>query len=101
GKRRPPPQPRAAAVVSGSADCLKGCKFVVTGVLPTYERTDLEELIKRHGGAVTQAVSGKTTHLVAGSALDDGRPTCQSSKYQKASQNSIPILTEAGLLAML
>lgn len=40
--------------------------FVVTGVLESIEREDAVDVIKRHGGKVTQAVSKKTSYLVVG-----------------------------------
>lgn len=39
---------------------------MVTGVLDSLMRPDAEDLIRRHGGKVTQSVSGKTTFLLAG-----------------------------------
>ena len=40
--------------------------FVITGILESIERDDAVDLIKRHGGRVTQAVSKKTSYVVAG-----------------------------------
>ena len=40
--------------------------FVITGILESIERDDAVDLIKRHGGRVTQAVSKKTSFVVAG-----------------------------------
>ena len=39
---------------------------MVTGVLESIEREDVQDLIKRHGGKVTQSVSKKTSYLVVG-----------------------------------
>lgn len=40
--------------------------FVVTGVLDSIDRDDVDQLIKKHGGKVTGNVSGRTSYLVAG-----------------------------------
>jgi hypothetical protein len=37
-----------------------------------------------HGGRVTGGVSGKTTYLLMGEQLEDGRATTEGSKYKKA-----------------
>lgn len=52
--------------MQGSEDCLSGLDFVVTGVLDSIERSDAEDLIKQHGGAVKSGVSKKTSYVVAG-----------------------------------
>jgi len=64
---------------------LTGQTFVFTGVLDTVTRDEAEASVKRAGGRVTSAVSSKTTYLVAGSVLEDGRAVEESSKYRKAS----------------
>ena len=46
-------------------------------------------------------VSSKTTHLVAGELLDDGRPASASSKYVKAQNLGVAIISEAELREML
>ncbi|XP_004346975.2 replication factor C subunit 1 [Capsaspora owczarzaki ATCC 30864] len=53
-------------IPTGATNCLEGLTFVVTGIFDAIDRTDLENLIKAHGGKVTGAVSKKTTYLVAG-----------------------------------
>lgn len=55
-------------VPSGHPDCLHGLTFVLSGVLESLRREDAEALIKRHGGRITSAVSGKTTFLLVGRA---------------------------------
>ena len=44
------------------------------------------DYVKQHGGRVTTGVSGKTSYLVMGSELEDGRPTEEGSKYKKAKE---------------
>ena len=50
----------------GNPECLLGKTFVITGGLDSMYRGDAENLIKRHSGRVTSAVSGKTTFLLCG-----------------------------------
>ena len=100
GKRRPPPK-QATSLPTGAADCLAGRVFVTTGVLPSLDRDQVAQIVKACGGRVTSAVSGKTTHLIAGDVLDDGRPTHTSSKYGKAQNLNVAIIDEAAFRAML
>ena len=98
--RRPPPN-RAATLPTGSADCLAGKVFVSTGVLPTLDRDQVKAIATKHGGRCTGAVSGKTTHLIAGEVLDDGRPVAESGKYKKAVTLGTAIISEAEFRAMI
>ncbi len=54
---------------------LDGKKFVFTGALDRYTRSEASELVEKHGGRVTSSVSGVTDYLVVGdnpgSKLDD------------------------------
>ncbi|WP_322489976.1 NAD-dependent DNA ligase LigA [Chloroflexus sp.] len=91
---------RAAGVqMDGSAqrerqsDALAGKTFVLTGTLPSLTREQAGELIVSHGGKVTDSVSKKTSYVVAG--VNAG------SKLAKAQQLGIPVLDEAGLLALI
>jgi hypothetical protein len=98
--RRPPPN-RAATLPTGSANCLAGKVFVTTGVLPTLDRDQVKAIATKHGGRCTGAVSSKTTHLIAGEVLDDGRPVAESGKYKKAVTLGTAIITEAEFRAMI
>lgn len=73
--------------------CLAGKNVVVTGTLATYSREAILELIRLHGGKVSQAVSKKTHYLVTGS--DPG------SKLTKARELGVPILSEEEFLNIL
>jgi DNA ligase (NAD+) len=66
-----------------------GKTFVVTGTLEGFTRNGISEFILAHGGKVSTSVSSKTSYLVLGA--DPG------SKYQKALQLGIPILSEQDL----
>jgi len=56
-------------------------------------REEAEALVLAHGGKATSSVSAKTSYLVVGE-----RPG--ASKFNKAQQLGIPMLDEAGLLAL-
>ncbi|MCM8761831.1 MAG: NAD-dependent DNA ligase LigA [Candidatus Omnitrophica bacterium] len=52
--------------VFGRSNKLAGLTFVITGILNGYTRDGITNLIKRHGGKVTETVSGKTDYLLCG-----------------------------------
>ena len=70
-----------------------GKTFVVTGSLEGMTRTEASKEIKTRGGKVTSSVTGKTDYLIAGEGA--------GSKYAKAEELGIPILTEADFLGKL
>jgi DNA ligase (NAD+) len=72
---------------------LTGKAFVLTGTLSSLTRGEAEERIKALGGAIGSSVSQKTDYLVVGA--DPG------SKLEKAQKLKVPILDEAGFLALL
>lgn len=76
-----------------SAGVLTGKTFVITGTLPNYSREGSKALIEENGGKVTDSVSKKTSYLVVGEA--------PGSKLDKARELGVPILDEAGLLALI
>ncbi len=91
---------RAAGVQLGGStqrerrsDTLAGQTFVLTGTLPTLSREQASALIVAHGGKVTDSVSKKTSYVVVGANA--------GSKLAKAQQLGIPVLDEAGLLALI
>ena len=65
-----------------------GKTFVVTGSLEGMTRTEASKEIKARGGKVTSSVTSKTDYLIAGEGA--------GSKYAKAVELDIPILTAAG-----
>jgi DNA ligase (NAD+) len=65
----------------------EGKTFVVTGTLSHYSRTEIEELIRRHGGKTTSTVSKKTDYVVAG--------TDAGSKLDKARELGVAVIGEA------
>ena len=74
-----------AAALSGP---LAGLTIVVTGRLERHSRTQIEQWIKELGGAIGDAVSKKTSYLLAGEEA--------GSKLAKAQKLGTPILDEAG-----
>ncbi len=72
---------------------LAGKSFVLTGTLPSMTREQAAELIKAHGGKVSESVSKKTSYVVAGASA--------GSKLARAEQLGVPVLDEAGLLALI
>ena len=72
---------------------LTGLRFVVTGRLEKFSRSDIQDLIKQLGGSVSSSVSSRTNYLVAG---DDA-----GSKLSDAARLGIVILTEDDFNAMV
>ena len=60
------------------------------------------DFIKQHGGRVTTSVSSRTTYLIAGMRLEDGRPVEASKKYRTAkSQSNCTIISENDIIQMV
>jgi DNA ligase (NAD+) len=91
GLRWPTSSPRARGAAGEGP--LAGKTFVLTGTLPTLTRSEAKARIQAAGGKVTGSVSKKTHYVVAGSEA--------GSKLDAARELEIPILDEAGLLALL
>ena len=64
-----------------------GKSFVFTGGLVNRSREAAAELVQQHGGKISGSVSKKTDYVVVG--------TDPGSKYDKAKELGVPILTES------
>ena len=82
GIKEPPPH--------GHPDALTGKTFVISGVMQSMKRGEVEEYIKKHGGRVTSAVSGKTSFLLVGDHTG-------KTKYHAAKQRGVTLIDEDGL----
>jgi DNA ligase (NAD+) len=72
---------------------LEGLTFVLTGTLPTLTRDEAKEMIEAAGAKVAGSVSKKTSYVVAGEEA--------GSKLDKAQELKVPVLDEAGLMALI
>lgn len=77
----------------GADGFFRGKTFVVTGSLEGMTRGEASNEIKNRGGRVTSSVTRKTNYLIAGEGA--------GSKYTKAVELEIPILTAAGFFEKL
>ena len=71
---------------------LAGKTFVLTGTFPTLKREEAKEMLEAAGAKVAGSVSKKTHYVVAGEEA--------GSKLTKAQELGVPVLDEAGLLAL-
>jgi replication factor C subunit 1 len=94
GNSGPPPAAGSKEIPVGAENCLAGLSFVFTGLLETLSRDDGQALVKRYGGKVTTAPSGKTSYVVLGS---DAGP----SKLRKIHDLKIKTIDEDGLFSLL
>ncbi len=72
---------------------LSGHTYVITGTLPTLSRDQAQAMLEAAGAKVAGSVSKKTTGVIAGEAAGN--------KLDKAVSLGIPVLDEAGLLALV
>jgi DNA ligase (NAD+) len=66
---------------------------VLTGTLPTLGRDAAKDMLEAAGAKVAGSVSKKTSYVVAGAEA--------GSKLAKAEELGVPVLDEAGMLALL
>ena len=81
---------------------LSGLTMVVTGEYECCDnREELIEVLKNLGAKITGSVSGRTSILVAGHKLIDGRQVNESKKYKDAVSKNVKIITEDKLQEFL
>ncbi|OMJ92849.1 hypothetical protein SteCoe_4298 [Stentor coeruleus] len=80
---------------------LTGQTFVITGVLKGYERDELTEILKKYGARVTGSVSSRTSCLIYGMKLEDGRHYSEGNKYKKARELNTTMMDETQLEEMI
>lgn len=80
-------------VEAGGSQRLAGKAIVVTGTLSAYSRSEIEALIRKHGGKATSSVSKSTDFVLAGEN--------PGSKVDKARSLGIPVIDEAQFQQML
>ncbi len=80
-------------IAPSRAQTLSGLTFVLTGALERFTRDEASAALKSLGGKVASSVSKKTSYVVAGEAA--------GSKYDKAIELGVPILTEGELLQVI
>ncbi|MEN0067557.1 MAG: NAD-dependent DNA ligase LigA [Myxococcota bacterium] len=85
--------PVEVSAASMASRALAGKTFVITGTLPSLDRAEAKSRIEGCGGKVTGSVSKKTNYLVAGEKA--------GSKLAKAQELGVPVLDEAGLIALI
>lgn len=72
---------------------LGGKSFVVTGTLEKFGRDEIEDAIRENGGNVSGSVSKKTDYVIVGEN--------PGSKFDKAKELGVKILSEKEFIAML
>ena len=77
----------------GPAQPLAGKTVVLTGTLPKLSRDQAKDLLEAAGAKVAGSVSKKTSYVVAGEEA--------GSKLARAQELGVPVLDEAGMLALL
>lgn len=73
---------------------ISGKKFCITGTLD-MKRSDLQKMIKENGGIAVSSVTNATDFLISNDTESS------SSKFKKAKQLDIPIISQEQFLAML
>ena len=72
---------------------LKGQSFVITGTLEKFSRDEAQNILKSLGAKTPNSVSKNTTYVIAGSN--------PGSKFDKAKELNIPILSEEEFIGLI
>eukprot|EP00166_Cyanidium_caldarium_P000280 ctg_1111.g340 len=87
GKKPPPP--------TGAPDCLAGLNFCITGVMDSLTRTEMEDLVRAHGGHIAKSVTRNLQYLVAGA--DPGPRKMEEARKRSA----VEVVDEDGVFALI
>ena len=75
------------------SDLLRGESWVITGTLQGFSRDSAKKILESFGATVVSSVSGKTTCILVGKT--------PGSKYKKAQELGVSVITEGELLRRL
>lgn len=92
------PVPKSAPASTGMY--FDNMRIGVTGVTRIMPREEMENYILENGGKLATSISGKTSMLVIGDVLEDGRAVTEGSKYRTAKEKKVKIVTEEEFLQM-
>lgn len=79
---------------SNEDNAVAGLKFCITGTL-SMKRSDLQKMVKAHGGIVQSGVSGETDYLITNDVESS------SSKFKKAKELGKSIINEEAFFKMI
>jgi len=98
---KPKGKPAKPGKSSLPAGPLTGANFVFTGIMEGASREEYEDMVKELGGKTTSTVSSRTTYLVYGEILEDGRNYREGKKYLKAKELSKAILSQSEFVDLI
>ena len=81
-------------VASPSNEILKGNKFVITGTLVNFKRSEIKNKLELMGATISSSISVKTDYLICGA--NPG-----STKLSKANELNISIIDEQTLIDLI
>jgi replication factor C subunit 1 len=82
------------SIPKGRENCLNGLTIVFTGVLPSLDREQCEELASKYGAKITKSISGKTSLVIIGT---DAGP----SKVKKIKSLKTKCIDENGFIELI
>jgi DNA ligase (NAD+) len=81
-------------LISTVSSPITNAKIVVSGVFEHFKRSELKEVIEKHGALNVSSISSKTSYIVAGEGMGPA-------KLKKAQSLGIRILSEQEFIALL
>ena len=95
-----PPNYKKKQIPAGAAGCLKGKTFVRTGTMDSLLRAEVEQLIARYRGKISEKVNAETSFLLRGIDTASGQ-LIEGGKVDRARRYKVPIINEDQLLEMI